>query len=65
MATLYRFVLRLDLRGKWRWSFYGPGGHHLAVSGESYATESECRDAIEVIAGRTQHADIRVLKAVS
>jgi uncharacterized protein YegP (UPF0339 family) len=60
VETSYFFVLRVDVREKWRWSFYGPRGHHLAVSGESYATEQECREAIAALTSRTRDAAISI-----
>ena len=44
--TPYFFQLRKDLNEQWRWSFYGPDHHHLAVSGESYESEAACLVAI-------------------
>ena len=61
MSTKYFFVVRPDARGKWRWSFYGPSGNHLAVSGEGYEDERDCREAIDLLCLRAHSAAIRVV----
>jgi|SoimicmetaTmtHMA_FD_contig_31_18633579_length_297_multi_2_in_0_out_0_1 uncharacterized protein YegP (UPF0339 family) len=61
MAKRCFFQLRKDANDKWRWSFYTAGGQHLAVSGESYDTEGDCRSAIAVLASRAASAVIHTV----
>jgi uncharacterized protein YegP (UPF0339 family) len=38
------YLVSRDLKGEWRWTYFGRVGEVLAVSGESYASKWEARD---------------------
>jgi uncharacterized protein YegP (UPF0339 family) len=45
----YRFVVFRDDAGAFRWRFVGPNGRIVAVSGEGYLSEDDCKTAIIII----------------
>jgi uncharacterized protein YegP (UPF0339 family) len=42
----YYFVVFADPAGAYRWRFVSPDGRLVAVSGEGYLTEDDCKTAL-------------------
>ncbi len=42
----YRFVVYSDPTGAYRWRFVAPDGRLVAVSGEGYLSEDDCKTAL-------------------
>jgi uncharacterized protein YegP (UPF0339 family) len=42
----YHFVVYADPTGAFRWRFVSPDGRLVAVSGEGYLTEDDCKTAL-------------------
>jgi len=47
------FHIYKDHRSQWRWCLKAANGRIIADSGEAYSTKSNCRRAVELIAGAT------------
>ena len=45
----YRFVVFRDRAGAFRWRFVAPNARIVAVSGEGYRSEDDCKAAIIVL----------------
>jgi uncharacterized protein YegP (UPF0339 family) len=48
-ASAYRFVVFRDQAGAYSWRFLAPNGRVVAVSGEGYRNEADCKSAISVL----------------
>lgn len=44
--SAYRFVVHSDPAGAYRWRFVAPDGRLVAVSGEGYLSEDDCKTAL-------------------
>jgi len=58
MAAPY-FDLYNDVEGEWRWRFRAHDGRILAESRESFATEEDCKAAIENLRREAPNAPVR------
>ena len=43
----------------WRWRFHGPQDRIIAVSGEGYADEALCVEAVNILSQNSDRPDIR------
>jgi uncharacterized protein YegP (UPF0339 family) len=48
-SAAYRFVVFPDEAGAFRWRFVAPNGRVVAVSGEAYLSEDDCKAAVIVL----------------
>jgi uncharacterized protein YegP (UPF0339 family) len=45
----YKFVVKKDKKGEFRWTFMAPNGEAMGTSGEGYTRKQSCLDAIASI----------------
>ena len=48
-----KFEIYKDRAGEWRWRLKSANGRNIADSGEGYSTKSNCRRAVNELAGAT------------
>lgn len=45
------YIMYLDNKSEWRWTFHAANHEPIAVSSEGYKQKQSCRSAISIIAG--------------
>jgi uncharacterized protein len=58
MAMPYKFVVKKDKKGEFRWTFQAPNGEKMGDSGEGYTRKQSCLDAIESIKKNAPGAEV-------
>ena len=58
-----KFQIYTDIAGEYRWRLKSPNGKTVAVSGEGYVNETNCREGIRLTTLVTDQTSIQVLQA--
>ncbi len=62
MPSIYKFVVKKDAQGQFRWNLVATNGRSIGTSGEGYRSKSDCVAAINSIKKNGPDAPITELK---
>jgi uncharacterized protein YegP (UPF0339 family) len=62
MPSIYKFVIKKDAQGQYRWNLVATNGRSIGTAGEGYHAKSDCVAAINSIKKNGPGAPISELK---